>query len=197
MTGKRSGPPRSSHRAAQDVSAHTDHRPDGDSPQFKPTPTAEARLVSAGWRDPAEVARVADAAALHVSDFSSRLCGVVCGYIRIVGERGQLPTIDGALAILSGLATSERELTPLLETPIPSGESIADLVTAVVRGAAERSEADARYATQCGLREVVEFVVAMPNWRDELRDFRSFTKRMKRSVARAYRSVRPKVVWHV
>ena len=39
----------------------------------------------------------------------------------------------------------------------------------VQRAAFERAEADARYATQAGMRELIDFVMEFPGWSNDLR----------------------------
>ena len=169
----------------------TDPAPDTCVPQLSyfrgGIPQAEPELCAAGWRDPAKLARVADACALHTDDFVDRLCGILVGYLRIIGERGLRPSPTDAeqFARPLGVCMFPGEIPAIVGTLIARGDGIADHIPDIQRGAEQRADANARYAAQSGLCEVVDFVVECPTWRDELRDFRVWTRRQKKRIARA------------
>lgn len=122
--------------------------------QFKSPPLSEAQLCAAGWSDPVELVRVADACKLGIHDFTDRLCGALAGYLRIIGEQGRTPGIAEAeyFARQRGVCMSPGEIASIVETPIPRGDVIVDLVRDVQRGADERNGQICRELARDGLR---------------------------------------------
>jgi len=101
----------------------------------------EHRLLTLGWRDPAELARVCDALHLRYLDFGDRLVGTAVGYIRQRADAGTAPDLGEAERMLSERAVprSPGELYAILQEPTV-GESIIDLALQVQRGADQRTD---------------------------------------------------------
>ena len=121
------------------------------------TNETEQALLVAAWGNPGQFARLADAFALHISDFHDRLAGVIAGYLRICGETGRRPTLAEAEAMLRECAVlhNRDELAFLITEPAPRGESLADLMVAVQRAAMDRSEQLFRELTRDAWRAMV------------------------------------------
>ena len=103
---------------------------------------AELRLLAAGWRDPAELARVCDSLDMRKVDFADRLYGITIEYLRDCLRRGAQPTLTEAEATLRSRCVphADGELYHvLMDTFVPAGESITDLAFAVQQGADERT----------------------------------------------------------
>jgi len=202
VTRKKCEPPGLPIPTAQDSETHGNHTSRADTEQLKfiPAPRCELRPVALGWRDPAELLCVADATGLDVLDFWDKVCRVTTGFLRLCAERGEAPTIDGAVEFLRQRQrpVDPIELQHLIDTQVPLGDMIACLTADVLRESQERAEADARYATQCGWRELADLAFACPNWSDELREFRRWKRRMKRNVERDFKACQLReAVWHV
>lgn len=101
----------------------------------------EHRLLALAWRNPRELARVADAVDLKTADFADRLVGVILCYVCDVVEQGGAPDLDEAVAVLSANAvpTAPDELYHLLQQPT-TRESIADLALSIQQSADERTD---------------------------------------------------------
>ncbi len=104
----------------------------------------ERILLATGWSRPAELASVAAALGLRVTDFRDRLCGLAVDYLRGCAELGVKPTLTEAVDVLASQAVpgASGELYHILmDTPVPAGEALVDLVADVQRGADERTDA--------------------------------------------------------
>ena len=112
---------------------------------------AERRLLAAGWWNPSELARAADAFGLHGGDFLDRLCGVAVGYLCSCTANNCEPKLSEAAEHLPdlGIPNAIDELYfVLVETPLSPGDALPDLAQAVQQAADERSEADCRAVTR-------------------------------------------------
>ena len=116
---------------------------------------AERALIAAAWVNPGPFASDADRLALHLDDFDDRLCGVVAGYLRLCGESGRVPTLAGAEAVLDSFAVPRApdELFHLLiDTLVPRGADLTDLIVSVQRQADDRREDECRALARDALR---------------------------------------------
>lgn len=143
------GPRRLGGRVAGDYRRHpdcTDAAVEGNGTpvnDFQVAVEAERILLATGWSRPAELASVAAALGLRVTDFSDRLVSVVVDYLRLCGERAVKPTLPEAVALLASRAVphADGELYRILQdTPVPGTESLVDLVADVQRAADERTD---------------------------------------------------------
>ena len=103
---------------------------------------AEHRLLTAGWRNPTELARVCDAFNLRFLDFADRLTGITVEYLRGCAEEGLLPTLAEAVAALDAKAVPHEDdelYSVLQDTPVPHGVTLTDLAQAVQQGADART----------------------------------------------------------
>jgi hypothetical protein len=115
---------------------------------------AEHRLLAAGWRNPAELARVCDALHLRYLDFGDRLIGVVVGYLRACADAGSTPDLEGAERLLTkrGVSRAPGELYHILQEPLTPGDTLVDLALEVQRGADRRTDELCRSLTLDGFR---------------------------------------------
>jgi len=143
------GPRRLGGRVAGDHRRHpdcTDPAAEGNGislKDFQVAVEAERILLATGWSRPAELASVAAALGLRVTDFSDRLVGIVVAYLRLCGERAVKPTLPEAVALLASRAVphADGELYHILQdTPVPGTESRVDLVADVQRAADARTD---------------------------------------------------------
>jgi hypothetical protein len=114
----------------------------------------ERRLLTTGWRGPAELARVADALDLRYPDFGDRLVGIVVGYLRACTDRGVAPDLDEAERLLTERAVprSPGELYAILQEPVTPGDTLADLALAVQQSAHRRTDELCRLLTRDAFR---------------------------------------------
>jgi len=114
----------------------------------------ERRLLTMSWRNPRELARVADYLDLHVTDFGDRLVGIAVGYVRWCADRGVTPDLDEAELLLTENAVprSPGELYHILQEPVTPGDSLADLALAVQQAADERTDELCRMLTREAFR---------------------------------------------
>jgi len=148
MTLQTKCPPRPGGPEAGEYGRHPDHTATPD--DFKAAIETEKRLLCLGWRDPSELARVADAYGLHVDDFRDRLCGVAVGYLRECGDDNRTPSWPEAVDYLArhGFRNADDFYFILVDKPVPDGDTVTDLVEQVQRAADDRAAEDCRYVTR-------------------------------------------------
>lgn len=118
---------------------------------------AEQRLMVAAWRDPAMFYRQAEAHGLADSHFEDRLASSVASYLLVCAERGETPRLSIFEAVARELAIPYHQgdfHRVFVETTIPAGADMADLIIAVIECWEDREQRRMNEIIADSLRDV-------------------------------------------